>query len=256
MRENWQRGKLTPEKGPRWGDAGVEAAGSEAKRLLIFETAARLFKDRGFENVRLEDIAAELNVTKPAIYYHVGNKEEILVNIRRLAAGRLTAGLDEELASTKSGLEILQFLLRRYGSWTTSDLGRCALRLITVRLSPKNARELRAVEKSFEFQVGLIFERGFRDGSLKACNVSMVSMALFGAFNWLAYWHDDSRAGLDPEQITKLFTELFTRGLETPVSASRRPVIELTANCRARTSRQADAPLADQDAAAILADRH
>lgn len=252
MRENWQRGKLTPEKGPRWSDAGVEAAGNEAKRLLILETAARLFKTNGYENVRLEDVAAALNVTKPTIYYHVGNKEEILVNIRRLAAARLTAGLDDELAGTKSGLEILQSLLRRYGAWTSSDIGRCALRLITVRLSAKNASELRAIERSFETQVGLIFDRGFRDGSLKACNVSMVSMAMFGAFNWLAYWHDDSRSALDPERITRLFIEFFTQGLETPLSASRPSLIELTANCRTPArDRGADAAPA-QDPAPVL----
>ncbi len=254
MRENRQRGKSTPEKGPRWGGAGVEAAGREAKRLLILETAAKLFKERGFEAVSLDDVAAALNVTKPMIYYYVGNKEEILVSIRHLAAERLTAGLDEELASTKSGLEILQLLLLRYGAWTTSDIGRCALRLITVRLSPKNARELRAIEKSFEAQVNLIFERGFRDGSLKACNVSMVSMALFGAFNWMACWHDDSRDSLDTEQITRLFIELFAQGLETPVSTSRPALIELTATCRTRNRRKAGA--ADKDAAAIPADRH
>lgn len=249
MNENRQRGKQTPDKGPRWGGQDVEASGGDAKRLAILETAARLFKEKGFENVPLEEVADALNVTKPTIYYHVGNKEEILVKIRQLAASRLTEGLDDELAGPKSGLEILQSLLRRYGAWTTSEIGRCALRLIAVQLSPKNAHELRVIERSFENQVSLIFERGFRDGSLKACNVSMVSMALFGALNWLAFWHDESRGSLDPDQITKLFIELFTQGLETPVSASRPVLIELTSSCRTEKSRNRTGPTTDEAAA-------
>lgn len=229
---NWVRGKQTPEKGPRWVDGSVSDAGRDGKRLAILLTAAALFKERGFERVRIDDIADALNVTKPSIYYYVGNKEQILVLIRQLAAVRLTEGLAERMAGNQTGVELLAFLLQRYGEWATSDIGQCALRLIRVKLSPKHAQSLRDVERAFEAQVRMVFERGMKDGTIKPCNPSMVSMALFGGLNWLAFWYDEQRASLDPTGISRLFVEVFLQGLAGDAAASRVPLSPLTAGMR------------------------
>ena len=44
----------------------------------MIQAAARAFKERGFHNTSLDDIAAALDVTKPTIYYYVANKEQLL----------------------------------------------------------------------------------------------------------------------------------------------------------------------------------
>ncbi|WP_170984606.1 TetR/AcrR family transcriptional regulator [Rhodoligotrophos defluvii] len=210
----------------------MNAAGHEGKRLAILETAARLFKEHGFHRVGISDIAAALNVTKPSIYYYVGNKEEMLVRIRQLAAARLSEGLPELFASDRTGIELLEHVLLRYGEWATSDVGQCALRLIRTQLSPKNAAKLREVERSFEHQVKLIFDRGMADGTIKPCNPSMVQMVLFGALNWLAFWYDPERASLDKNEISRLFAEVLLQGIAGERTSSRVPLSPLTAGLR------------------------
>ena len=43
----------------------------------ILNTAIKHFANKGYENTALEEIAKEIGITKPAIYYHFKNKQEL-----------------------------------------------------------------------------------------------------------------------------------------------------------------------------------
>ena len=52
-------------------------------RELILQTALKLFSQKGFEAVCVRDIAAELELTAPALYVHFKSKQDILEAILR-----------------------------------------------------------------------------------------------------------------------------------------------------------------------------
>ncbi|GFG67579.1 TetR family transcriptional regulator [Mycobacterium kubicae] len=62
------------------------------RRLQLLAAAERLFADRGFLAVRLEDIGAAAGVSGPAIYRHFPNKESLLVELLVGISARLLAG--------------------------------------------------------------------------------------------------------------------------------------------------------------------
>ena len=43
----------------------------------IFETAMKLFSEKGYEATSVEEITAVVGVAKGTLYYHFSNKEEI-----------------------------------------------------------------------------------------------------------------------------------------------------------------------------------
>ena len=47
----------------------------------VMNVAARLFAAKGYHATTLDQIAEEMGVTKPALYYYVNNKEDILRTI-------------------------------------------------------------------------------------------------------------------------------------------------------------------------------
>jgi AcrR family transcriptional regulator len=53
----------------------------EKKRALITATAARLFAQRPFHKVRLEDIAAEAKIGKGTLYIYFDNKEDLYFSL-------------------------------------------------------------------------------------------------------------------------------------------------------------------------------
>jgi AcrR family transcriptional regulator len=65
------------------------------RRLQLLSAAERLFAERGFLAVRLEDIGAAAGVSGPAIYRHFPNKESLLVELLVGISTQLLAGARE-----------------------------------------------------------------------------------------------------------------------------------------------------------------
>jgi AcrR family transcriptional regulator len=75
--------------------SGDQAATSTRERIL--DVALDLFTDQGFDGTSMREIAEQLQISKPAIYYHFASKEEILMALHmrlhefgRVALARLT----------------------------------------------------------------------------------------------------------------------------------------------------------------------
>jgi AcrR family transcriptional regulator len=47
----------------------------------ILDTARELFARKGVQKTSLQEIAAELGITKPALYYHFGSRDELVRSI-------------------------------------------------------------------------------------------------------------------------------------------------------------------------------
>lgn len=62
------------------------------RRVRLLAAAERLFAERGFLAVRLEDIGAAAGVSGPAIYRHFPNKESLLVELLTGISARLLTG--------------------------------------------------------------------------------------------------------------------------------------------------------------------
>jgi AcrR family transcriptional regulator len=206
---------LRPSKAQRW--AGEVFLDDEPKRKqhAILRSAARLFRERGFDRTRLIDIADALNITKPSLYYYVGNKEGILIAIQRLGLEQILNGFDELVAGDKSGAELLTILLSRYAEWATTEFGVCVVTLFNIKVSPQGAKSLHASRRLLERKVRSLFERGIADGSVKSCNPRLAATALFGSLNWMAFWYDRPRARLPAREIGALFVDYFMTGLGT-----------------------------------------
>lgn len=72
---------------------------NNTKKNLI-ETAFLLFRERGYDNVTVNDICDACGITKPTFYYHLSSKEEILSRfydgVIQDMASRLLDALAEE----------------------------------------------------------------------------------------------------------------------------------------------------------------
>src|SRR5581483_629994 len=202
-------------RGEKWAGEVFLDAEQERKKNAILRTAARLFRERGFEDTRLTDIADALNITKPALYYYVGNKEEILITIQRMGLEQMLDGFDALVAGDRTGAELLAILLTRYGEWATTEFGVCVVRLFNVKISQKNARILQSARSLLERKVRALFVRGMEDGSIRPCDPKLAATALFGSLNWMAFWYDRSRARLPPAEVSARFIDFFFSGLAT-----------------------------------------
>jgi AcrR family transcriptional regulator len=81
------------------------------RRLQLLAAAERLFAERGFVAVRLEDIGAAAGVSGPAIYRHFPNKESMLVELLVGISARLLAGARDVTARSSDAAVALDGLI-------------------------------------------------------------------------------------------------------------------------------------------------
>jgi AcrR family transcriptional regulator len=67
----------------------------EHVRTRLLNAAVRVFDRKGYAAASVREVAAMAGVTKPAVYYHFGSKEGLLVAVLRQAERQLSRTLDQ-----------------------------------------------------------------------------------------------------------------------------------------------------------------
>ncbi|MEO3757021.1 TetR/AcrR family transcriptional regulator [Mycobacterium sp. B14F4] len=80
---------------------------SDATRLQILRAASRLFAHSPYSRVSLDDILADAEVTKGAMYFHFRSKHALACAIVELRVSEASAAVEDVLARRLSGMETL-----------------------------------------------------------------------------------------------------------------------------------------------------
>ena len=182
------------------------------KREAFYRVGSIYFNQKGYKGTSLDEIAASLDVTKGAFYYHIKNKEELLYECfnRTLDVEKM---LLAKAGSTEgSGLEKLELALRYLFNVQFSEDGP----LIRYRLLPSLDEEhrkiiLKATSANSE-QLGAYIRQGFSDKTLREIDAGVAQHILAGAVEAspdLVNWVSD----IDSKVLSSAYFNLFINGL-------------------------------------------
>jgi AcrR family transcriptional regulator len=160
------------------------------KRERILEEAVKLFYERGFTGTTLDDIAAELGVTKPFIYTHFRSKTELLAALCKptieLSLGAVTQAASGPGSPTER-------LYRAIAGFTEVVLSRQANIAIYFReeknLSPEALGEINGLRKKFDRVLSKLLAEGVAAGEFDVRDVSLTALAIGGMISWAYTWH-------------------------------------------------------------------
>jgi len=173
-----------------WPSPGARDRQRTEKREALLRAAVRSFNERGFHATSLDDVAASLNVTKPTIYYYLGNKDEILFECVRRGLDSIRDSAAQVEQAGGSGMERLRVLMQDYAVIMTKDFGMCVTRTADHELSPESRAKFRALKREIDRTVRRVIEEGMRDGSIARGDAAMTTFTVTGALNWIARWYD------------------------------------------------------------------
>ena len=91
----------------------AQAKESRADQLL--ETATLLFKEKGYHNTSMQDLADALGMQKGSLYYYIESKEDLLREVLEQATSILGAQIDEVYAADLTAAEKLRIALENHG---------------------------------------------------------------------------------------------------------------------------------------------
>lgn len=182
----------------------------------ILQAAARLFYERGFDAVGVDEIGARAGVTGPAIYRHFSGKDEILATLFDEAMDRLLVQVGTPVRNPQAELD---HLIRAHAEFALSDR-----ELISVY-----AREDRSLAEPFRRRIHRrqrqyverwieVLRRCYPDRSDD--ELTSAAYAAIGLLVSVAHW---PRAALQTEGLVDLLAAVVMGGLSALAESDRAP---------------------------------
>lgn len=152
------------------------------RRAQLLAAAERLFAERGFLAVRLEDIGAAAGVSGPAIYRHFPNKESLLVELLVGISTRLLAGAREVKSRSADPAEALDGLIDFHLEFTLGEPDLIRIQDRDLAYLPAAAeRQVRRAQRQYvEVWVGVLREL---EPGLAEADARLMAHAVFGLLN-------------------------------------------------------------------------
>ncbi len=160
-----------------------------AREYQLLEAASCLFKEKGYHNTSMQDLADALGVQKGSLYYYIESKEELLRLLLERAASLLGSRIDEIYAADIPAAEKLRRALEHHATTVMNHLNPVSIYLHEYRnLAPQRLEEVLAVRKHYERVLMRILEDGVVAGEFRPINIRMVMFGLLGMLNWTHQW--------------------------------------------------------------------
>ncbi|HEY3988986.1 MAG TPA: TetR/AcrR family transcriptional regulator [Acidobacteriaceae bacterium] len=186
----------------------------DGKREAVLHTAVRMFLERSYARTSMNDIATQLNITKPALYHYFRNKEEMLVEIYRLGTDLIDEMLDAIDAEEKPGLDKVADFIAGYIRIISGDFGRAVIRLDDGELSKAGRKLLRGRKRDIDHRLRFLIADGMDDGSIALCNPKIAAFLVAGAIHGMASWYDPS-GPMELTTIIEQYVRMLKGGLAT-----------------------------------------
>jgi AcrR family transcriptional regulator len=160
------------------------------KRERILEEAVKLFYERGFTGTTLDDIAAELGVTKPFIYTHFRGKVELLAALCKPTIELALAAIANAASRPGTPSERLRIAITDFTKVVLQRQPNIAIYFREEKnLSPESLAEINALRREFDHLLSDLLLEGSATGEFEIQDHSLAALALGGMISWAYTWY-------------------------------------------------------------------
>lgn len=179
----------------------------------IFNTAVKLFAEKGYDNTNIEEITAVAGVAKGSLYYHFSKKEDIFDLVLEEGEKLLRNSIEIKMKNCTTALEKIKAIIMIQIKITVNyeDFLNVVLSQIWGNES-KNIKCKKAVYKHIN-AIKEIVEEGIANGEFHEGNPDAIASGIFGILcTSLIYRIKINRAG-DVAELYDGFIDSVVRGI-------------------------------------------
>lgn len=180
----------------------------------IIETARRLFRKQGYAWTTLDQVAAELGVTRAAIYHWVPSKESVLCEIHERVMDLITARFVEISAQDIDEIAKLSAVLQSHVLAVAGNLD--ALTVFfqdEAALPAAPARQIALRKRNYDQAVEKIVRAGQQKGTIRRdLDAKIVVKSLMAMGNWAYQWYNPEGPA-SPEELARHVVQIALAGI-------------------------------------------
>lgn len=173
----------------------------DLKRREIVRCATVKFGTEGYEHVTLEAIAAELGVTKAALYNYCSSKNDLLMQCYEMGMDRLVDAVKTALGRDGNAAARLDAGLQAYIVTMLRPDMQYLWSYTRPMVTSGDKRSVQTSRDKLDMMFREMLDAGIADGSLRAdLDPKLASLIILGAVNWVGIWYREG-GGQSPAAI-------------------------------------------------------
>ena len=179
----------------------------------VYKKAAMLFKEKGYLNTSVNEIAAEMNIQKASLYYYINDKETLLFEILNRTMDTMLERVGNLPIQNLEPDKKLEQVIQAHIVNAIRYLNEFSVLLHdTKHLRPDLREIILAKRKQYEKIFLTIVKEGASKSIFQKHDAKMLVYMILGSCNWLYQWFS-VEGTKTPEQIARIFSDVFLKGL-------------------------------------------
>jgi TetR/AcrR family transcriptional regulator, cholesterol catabolism regulator len=161
------------------------------RKEQITETAAKLFRKKGYTATTMRDLAAELGIEAASIYHHVKSKEELLETICFNMANKFILNAKEVNDIYFNAEEKLRLAIKLHIETITLNQNKSAVFLQEWRnLSEPNLSKFKMLRDQYENQFTIIIIDGENEDIFDFVDKKFAVLSILSTINFVNEWYN------------------------------------------------------------------
>lgn len=191
--------------------------------------AAKLFRAAGYGGATTRQLARELGIRSPSLYYHIGSKEDLLYAICVDSLRRITDAVTVAVEAQAAPLDRIRALIRTHIRTALGDADKHITMLVELRsLSTRRRLEVVQLRDAYERLVRREIRAAQRTSVVRSdVSPKYLALTLLNLMNWTIFWYRPG-AGLRPDGFADVLTLLFLEGAQAESVAPLRTAVGVT----------------------------
>jgi TetR/AcrR family transcriptional regulator, cholesterol catabolism regulator len=180
----------------------------------IIDAAARMFREHGYTDTSVQDVANEVGILKGSLYYYIDSKEDLLFRVLEDVHEDAKHILDDVGAMDAPPLDRLAAYLRGHVEFNLRNLAKVAVYYHDfAQLAPERRAVIVEQRRQYgDFVVGLI-EEAQQAGDVAAdLDPRVAGYSALGMVNWVYTWYRPVGEAA-PEELANLIADIVVGGL-------------------------------------------
>jgi AcrR family transcriptional regulator len=167
---------------------------SERRTLKMKEqillTAIKTVNRRGYEGATMEEIAADLLMTKGSLYYYFKSKADLMYQCHNLVLSKVISEMEVLLQKEGSAEEIIREMIAKHIDYAIEEK-----ETFNMIIEPKNIfdeeqlAEILKLRKVYSELFDRIIKRGVTSREFTVDETHLARMVVLGALNWIQQWY-------------------------------------------------------------------
>lgn len=186
---------------------------SSERFMKIIDAAAKVFREKGYKEATLEDIASEVGILKGSLYYYIDKKEDLLYAVVERPLSEITTNLKQIVNSSDSPSRKLEKALKNHINGFKYYQSELFVWISIEWFKSEFGGEIASLGDEIDHLFREIIIEGIETKEFRNdLDPKLMTFAIFGVYNYMQRWYSPIE-GYNFDEISEQFNAFVMQGV-------------------------------------------